>query len=340
MKLVKKILRWFPFTILFTVLFSLNSAYGTESLNLFRIGTGGKTGVYYPIGNLIAQGISNRSIVITKNKNETAQPYFSIAQNSGGSIDNVKGILNNEIEAGLVQADVAFWAFQGKNIFNNDSRGNDLRAIASLYPEKFQLVVRRDAKIQNMLDLKGKRISVDEFGSGTLSVVRIVLDAYGLKENDFQPVYLKPVYTHDKIENGQLHGFAMMAGAPMEAVNKLLNIGITIVPIETRTASKITKNYPYLVPGKIDSGIYPGIPETSTIQVNALLAVSKKMDEDLIYKITEALWSDNTITLLKNGHPQGKAIGPSTALKGLSIPLHPGAKRYYLQHPERFTGLK
>ena len=301
---------------------------GADTIRLFRIGTGGRTGVYYPIGKIIAQGITNSNI----------RAYISVAQNSGGSIDNIQEITAGEIEAGLVQADVAAWAFHGQHEFKGNDKTREIRAIASLYPEKFQIVTRRDAKIKSVNDLRGKCISIDEIGSGTLSVMRIVLETYGLNETDLKPVYLKPVFTHDKILSGELQGFVMMAGAPMEAVSQLLSSGISLVPIAHKMASLIEAKYPYLVPGTISAGIYPGISDTPTIQVHALLVVNQSMDKDLVYKITAALWSDQMLSMLKTGHPQGKSITADTALTGISIPLHPGAKKYYQEHPNRFNG--
>ena len=134
-------------------------------------------------------------------------------------------------------------------------------------------------------------------------------------------------------------GFVMMAGVPMAAVSQLIDTGISLVPIAPDMAARIKTTYPYLVPGTIPSGVYPGIPETSTIQVYALLIVHESLDEDMAYTITSALWSDRTLSMLKTGHPQGKAISPETALQGVSIPLHPGAKKYYMEYPVRFKGL-
>jgi len=183
-----------------------------------------------------------------------------------------------------------------------------------------------------VLDLRGKRISVDEIGSGTLSVMRIVLKAHGLSEKDLSPVYLKPVFTHDKMVKGDLQGFVMMAGAPMEAVTQLYDIGISLVPIAPEMALRISSRFPYLIPGKIPAGVYSGIPDTPTVQVHALLVVSATMHEDLVYQATASLWSERTLSLLKRGHPQGKSITPQTALVGISIPLHPGAERFYREH--------
>ena len=309
------------------------SCFG-ETKRLFRIGTGGLTGVYYPIGKLIAKGLTAHS-----KEEKTSKPgvqgipgYIGVAQNSAGSIENVQNIASGEIEAGLVQADVAAWAFRGERAFSGNNSVRVVRAVASLYPEYFQIVTRKDANIHSVLDLRGKHISLDEVGSGTLSVMRIVLKAHGLSEKDLLPVYLKPVFTYDKMVKNELQGFVMMAGAPMEAVTTLSDIGVSLVPIVPQMASRISKQFPYLVPGKIRAGIYSGIPDTPTIQVYALFVVSSSMDENLVYQVTASLWSKRTQTLLKEGHPQGKSINLKTALTGLSIPLHPGADRFYREH--------
>ena len=302
-----------------------------ETKKIFRIGTGGKTGVYYPIGKLIAQGLTEplqeKAVPVS---GKTGVPdCIAVAQNSAGSVENINTIVSGEIEAGLVQADVASQAYQSLGPFVGKKKFKTIRAVASLYPEKFQIVTRRDANIHKVFDLKGKRISLDEQGSGTLSVMRIILAAHSLSENELIPVYLKPIFTQQKMISGELQGFAMMAGAPMEAVLNLSNIGISLVPIQKEVADKINLQYPYLVPGIIPANVYPGIPATPTIEVHALLAVSSEIDEELIYQVTCALWSQNTLSLLSQGHPQGKAITLKTALIGLSIPLHEGAKRFY-----------
>jgi len=330
---LKKILWIITILFLFFLLTIPTPCVG-EAKHLLRIGTGGTTGVYYPVGKLIAQGLTEP--VEGKKALEAGVQgvpgHIGVAQNSAGSIENVRTVASGEIELGIVQADVAAWAFRSEHVFAGDKSARGVRAVASLYPEKFQIVTRRDANIRNVLDLRGKRISVDEIGSGTLSVMRIVLEAHGLSEKDLSPVYLKPVFTHDKMVKGDLQGFVMMAGAPMEAVTQLYDIGISLVPIAPEMALRISSRFPYLIPGKIPAGVYSGIPDTPTVQVHALLVVSATMHEDLVYQATASLWSERTLSLLKRGHPQGKSITPQTALVGISIPLHPGAERFYREH--------
>ncbi len=296
-----------------------------KGLQTIRIGTGGSTGVYYPIGKLIATGLTTEAA----EKDSALNGYIGVAQNSAGSIENTHGVINGEIEVGLVQADIAAFAHKGTRVFKDISGTSSVRAIASLYAEKFQIVVRNDANIDSFDDLNGKRVSLDELGSGTLSVMRIILDAQDMNEDDLMPQYLKPAFTYEKMVSGELQGFVMMAGAPMEAVSKLLKTGVSLVPIEPVVAGRINKKFSYLYPGKVDANIYPGIPETPTLEVYALLIVSEKMSDEIAYAITKALFSVTTSRLLREGHPQGSAITLDTALNGISIPLHPAAKRFY-----------
>ncbi len=297
----------------------------TPAFTPFRIGTGGSTGVYYPVGKLIAAGLT-----LSAAKDSSAlRGIIGVAQNSAGSIENLRAVIAGELEAGMVQADIAALAYSRQGDFAGLPDTAKVRAIAALYSEKFQLVVRKDAGIDTFHDLKGKRISVDELGSGSRAIMDIVLEAYGMDENDLLPLYLKPAFTEDKMKSGQLQGFAIMAGAPNVAVSKLLDIGISLLPMDAHVIAAVSQRYKYLTPGKIGGDIYPDVPETPTLESYALLVVSDKMSDEIAYAVTEGLFSPETIKLLQEGHPLGKDISLDSALRGVSIPLHPGAERFY-----------
>ena len=116
----------------------------------------------------------------------------AIAQSSNGSVANVDAIRSGELESGFVQSDIAYWAYTGTGIFEGQGKVENLRAIASLYPESIHIVARKGAGIATVRDLKGKRVSLDEPGSGTLVDARIILEAFGLSEADLQAEYIKP----------------------------------------------------------------------------------------------------------------------------------------------------
>ena len=110
---------------------------------------------------------------------------------SNGSVANANGIAAGTMQSGFVQSDVAYWAYNGTGIYEGRPKADGLRAIASLYPESFQLVARKGSGIKSVTDLKGKRLSLDEPGSGTLVDARLILSAYGLTEKDLKAEYLK-----------------------------------------------------------------------------------------------------------------------------------------------------
>ena len=96
-----------------------------------------------------------------------------------------------------------------------------LRAIANLYPESFQLVVRRGSGIKSVADLRGKRVSLDEPGSGTLVDARLILAAYGLSEKDLKAEYLPAQQVADKLKDGAIDAFFNVSGWPQSAVADL-----------------------------------------------------------------------------------------------------------------------
>lgn len=320
---------WLPALVLAAVVFLAPVGASAEGIRLFRIGTGGPAGVYHPIGKLIAQGLTGTGASAVRPCKAGLPGLVGVAQTSGGSVANIRSLATGEIEAGLVQADVAAWAFNGKNVFSGEDDVRNVRAVASLYAEKFQFVVRREAGIRRVPDSRGHRILVDEPGSGTLGVVRIVLDAYGMTETDLQPVYLKPHLIGDKLRTGDFQGFVIMAGVPADVVRRACDFGFSLVSIDADAARRISGRHPYLVPGSVASGVYPGVARTSTVEVYALLLVNAAISEEEVRQITEALWSRRTADLLQNGHPQGRSITLDTALVGLTLPLHPGAARFY-----------
>lgn len=224
-------------------------------------------------------------------------------------------------------------------MFSGDEAARMVRAVASLYPEKLQIVTRRDAEITSVPALRRKRVSIDEVGSGTLAVMRAVLEAHGMSEKDLLPVYLKPELTIDKVRSGELQGFAVMAGAPMEAVARVAEIDLFFVPIASDMMERIRARHRYLVPGEIPAGVYPGIPATPTLQVHALLVVHAAMPEELAYRLTATLWSESTVAALQSGHPLGRSIDLANALLGVSIPLHPGAERFYREKNMTFQDI-
>lgn len=293
------------------------------------MGTGGSAGTYYPIGSLISQSITQANIAHNSNENGTSN-VIAIAQRSNGSVANVNDIENGLLEGALSQADVAHWAYHATGPFTDNEPNTSLRTVASLYPESIHLVVRSDSGIKSVTHLVGRRVSIDEIGSGTLFDVKLVLSAYDIELSDINPVYLKLKDSIDRLRNNELDAFIFVAGYPVQQIVDIVNEGAaTVIPIQGNNLNTLIDDFPFFSVDTMPAGIYKNASEVVTLAVAAQFIVSASLDNKLVYNITKALWSEQSAKLLTSGHPKGHAISIENAITGVSIPLHPGAKRFY-----------
>jgi TRAP transporter TAXI family solute receptor len=283
----------------------------------FRIGTGGTGGTYYPIGGLVGNAISTDKINVS-----------AVATN--GSVANVNGIVGGSMESGFSQADVNFWAYTGTGIYEGKPKVDELRAIANLYPESVHIVMKKGLGAKTIADLRGKRVSLDEPGSGTLVNAKAILAAYGLSEKDIKPEYLKQQQCAEKLKDGSLDAYFNTTGYPQGTLTELAATnGFELLALAGPEADKLQAQYTFFAKDEIPSGVYKDVAGVKTLSVGAQWVTSSKIDAGLIYDITKALWSDKTRAALDAGHAKGKAIRKETALLGLGIPLHPGAEKFY-----------
>jgi uncharacterized protein len=303
-----------------------------QDMRFFRIGTGGVTGTYYPIGGLIADIISNPpgSRPCDKGGSCGVPGLVAIAQSSNGSVANVEAIQSGVLESGFAQSDVAHWAYTGTGIYQGQGKVENLRVIANLYPESLHIVTHNESHIQSVRDLVGKRVSLDEPGSGTLVDARIVLEAFGVSEDDLTPHFLKQSQAIAMMDEDELDAFFIVAGYPTGSVLDFCAMSsCDLVPITGPEVDALLEQYPYFARDVLPAGTYPGVGQTETLSVGAQWLVGADVEDELVYGITKALWHENARQLLDNGHAKGQSITLATALDGVAVPLHPGAERYY-----------
>lgn len=308
---------------------------GAQELQFFRIATGGTAGTYFPIGGLLANAISNPpgSRACDEGGSCGAPGLVATAVASNGSVANVNGIKGGSLESGFSQSDVAYWAYTGTGVFEGQPAVTELRAIANLYPESIHLVARAGAGIESVADLAGKKVSLDEPGSGTLVDARLILAAWGLSESDITPEYLKPNQAADLMRDGHMDAFFFVGGFPAGAIAELASSQqITLVPLAGSEAEQVVEEYGFFAANTIPGGTYQGIAgDVQTLAVGAQWITSANQPDELVYEITKALWNQNSRQLLDSGHAKGREITLETALDGVGIPLHEGAARFYAE---------
>jgi TRAP transporter TAXI family solute receptor len=303
-----------------------------QSMRLFRIGTGGIAGTYYPIGGLLATMISHPpgARPCADGGSCGVPGLVAIVQSSNGSVDNVEAIDDGRIESGFVQSDVAYGAYTGTGAFAGRASVPGLRALASLYVESMHLVVRADSGIASVPDLRGRKVSLDSLGSGTQIDALLILEAHGLGTDDLEALHVKPEQAIRLMAAGELDAFFIVAGYPTPSVFEVAaEHGATLVPIEGEAVDALIEQYPFFSRDIVPAGVYAGVPTTPTLAVVAQWLVHERLDEALAHDVTAALWHPTHRALLDTGHAKGREITIESALDGLGIPLHPGAAAYY-----------
>ncbi len=300
-----------------------------QQMKFWRIGTGGAGGTYFPIGGLIANALSNPpgSRPCDKGGACGVPGLVAIAVSTNASVANVNAIHAGQLDAGLAGAQSVVQGYNGEGKFAG-AKKDKLRAIANLYPEDMHLVLPKGVKLKSLKDLDGKRVGVAAAGSGTQVTVRMILKHYGIKAQEAE---LGLSQSAQRLADGQLDAFFYAGGTPFAALIQLGSTkGFELYQFSDEERKAINKIVPYYVESLIPAGTYENIKyDVKTMAVNAIFITSAGQPTDLVYEITKALWNKNTRRLLDKGHAKGKAIVMENALKGVLIPLHPGAEKFY-----------
>ena len=300
-----------------------------QEMKFFRIGTGGAGGTYFPIGGLIANAISNPPGSRSCDKGGTCgvPGLVAIAVSTNASVANMNAIHAGQLDAGLAGAQSVTQGYEGTGKFVGNKKDN-VRVIANLYPEDMHLVLPKGTKMSSLKDLNGKKVGVAAAGSGTQVSVKMILKHYGIKADEQE---LGLSQSTQRLADGQLDAFFYAGGTPFASLIQLGSTkGFTLYSFSKAEQEEINKIIPYYVESNIPAGVYENLTaDTATVAVNGQFVTHKDQPVDLIYGITKALWSKKTRGLLDKGHAKGKAIRLETALKGVLIPLHPGAEKYY-----------
>ena len=249
------------------------------------------------------------------------------AQATGASAENCRLVNKKEAELALVQSDTIDFAYNAKEAFKE--KLPNLMAIAVLYPEVIQIVARGDSPINTFADLKGMKIGVGAPGSGTEANFRQLCDIYGLKKEDVKAQYLSFSESAEQFKDKHIDAFIVVAGVPNSAIMDIANQrSIRLLSIPDDKAGQLMQKYPFLASAKVSANTYKGVTaETKTVAVMAVLIVNSEIKGDIVYNITKTLFENQAELAI--GHAKGKELSLQTAVKGVSIPFHPGAVRYY-----------
>lgn len=282
------------------------------------IASGWVVGVYYPLAGAISN-IAHKNL-----------PDIKITvESSGASVANAKLIASGDADMAILQNDIAHYALQGvKPMF--DKPVTNIRGITSLYQEHCQIQARRDAKIASVPDLKGKRVCVGPLGSGTEQNAMQILEAYGMKFDDFAKVErLTATESADYLKDGRIDAAFYSVGVGAAGlVDTAMTVDCVIVPIDGAPREALMKKYPFFTQAVVPKGAYKGVEQDiPTVAVMAILTARAEMDAETAYRITKVIFEN--LKDIERAHAKGRELTLETALTGMSIPLHPGAEKFF-----------
>lgn len=287
-----------------------------ENLRI-SLATGGTAGTYYPIGSGI-------TAIITK----YTDGIEATAESTGASVANSKMLRDGEIEMILVSASTALSAYKGEETFEGKPASN-MRGIASLYPEVFQFVVLKNSGLEKVTDLKGKRVAVGSPGSGTERIAKILLDAHGITYDDIDAQFLGFGEAVTALKDKLIDCAIVGSGLPTSAVvDASASLDINLLEVDKQVMEGLSKEYVFFRTETIPEGTYNKVnKDILTVGTPALLVTSEDMGEEVVYNITKSIFEH--LEEIERVHVQGKNITLENATEAMSVPLHPGAERYY-----------
>ncbi|SDI01614.1 hypothetical protein SAMN05192534_11854 [Alteribacillus persepolensis] len=289
-----------------------------ESMVELQLGTGSTGGTYYPLGQEIANVL---------NDNVDIEGFDVSAVSSDASVDNLAQIGRGDMQFGLSVHLTALQALDGEGDFNGTTIDN-FGFMGHVYPEVMQVVTTEGTGITSIEELEGKSVNLGPPGSATNSAAKLILEAHGLEEGDYEAYEEGFGDAAGRLQDGNLDANFGLLGLPAGNVNELATQrDVVILPIEGEALDYIEENSDY---GQMDieADVYDFLDEpVSTVTAYAILVGSTdQIDEDTAYEITKQLY-ENADSI---SHQQSEFMTMENITNGSEgLPLHPGSERYF-----------
>lgn len=295
---------------------SSTSASSGDAMEL-PMATGGTSGTYYGFCGVVAQVL-----------NEKCADTMSITvESTGASKANIQLVDVGECQLGIVQNDVMYYAYTGTDMFEGEEPCESFSAVAACYPEQIQVIASK--KITSLDQLKGKKVSVGNAGSGVEFNARQVLEAYGVSFDDITVSNQSFADSADALKNGTIDAAFITAGAPTTAVTELSStFNFNLLSVDDEHVAALQEKYSFYTPVTIAGGTYDCVPDdVQTVAVLSTVIARNDVPEEVIYAFTKGLFENQAE--IAAAHTKGELLSVETAVPGINIPFHAGAEQYY-----------
>ncbi|MEW6671381.1 MAG: TAXI family TRAP transporter solute-binding subunit [Thermodesulfobacteriota bacterium] len=281
-----------------------------------KLMTGPMGGSWYPLGGAISDAVQKEI------------PGVTLAVTPGGGIANVEGIQYGKCELGFSNSSSGVDGVEGRAPFKG--KMTEVRQLANLYPQYFQMVVLADSGIKSVGDLKGKVIAPGPKGQTGEFASRQVLEIFGLSYTDMAKV--NHVGYNDAValmKDGHNDGFLLCTTVPASSIMDLASTRkIALLNLQDDKIKAMQKLNAGYIPRKIPKGTYQGVDyDVHGFGFFTHLVVTAKLPDDLVYKITKTMV--NNLPRFGDVVQAMKGLTAADLALDIGIPFHPGAVKYY-----------
>ena len=281
------------------------------------IGTAGTAGALYPMGVAMAETI-----------NRHVPGFKASAEASSASLENIRNLGQGNVDWAISQNEVALLAYKGEGKY----KGRPIKSLQSLFGTLLswvQVFTTADSKINSVKDFKGKRIGVGAPGSGGERAAQKILSFYGLTYKDIKPEYMSNTEMVGALKDGTLDAFIITHPLKSAALLDLTtSFKVKMVPVGD---DGFYKKFPFFTRREVPAGTYRNIDKavpTPTSRIVMYTSTKAGLSVDQVYALLKGVWEFSGEWV--NTHPAVKKYTSlSDAVKGLNVPLHPGAVKYY-----------
>ncbi len=294
----------------------------------YLMATASTGGTYYPVGVALS--------TLVKVKLQPKQKIGMSAINSAGSGENIKLMRDNEVQFAILQGLYGSYAWNGSGPIAVYGPQKNLRSVSMLWQNvEHYAVLKKFVKtgtVSDLVGMKGQAMSMGKKNSGTLGSNAVLLGNLGVDiDKDYDLIHVGYGPSADALQNGQISGMGIPAGAPAGAITKAMAAmgdDISVLDFSDAQLKQADGGRNLWTRFVIPAETYPNQPkDINTIAQPNFLAVRADLDEDAVYQITKAIYEN--LAFLNAIHGATKAMSLEKATSGLPLPLHPGALKYY-----------
>jgi len=248
-------------------------------------------------------------------------------RHSDGGVDNAQLLSRGEADYAFVQSDVAAAALAGDDVFAGGAPLTNLRAVGGLFPEAVHVAVLPDSPIHSIAELRGRRVEIGAPASGTRFNAVAVLGAYGLRPADLAEAREDGAAAAvGRLRRKQLDALFVTAAAPTRVLQQLAaEGGMRLLPIDGAARERLLREHPALTPLSLPINTYPRHTEaTATVASAALLLTTDDAPPVEVERVADLVFGRMQE---RAGSVDVVKVSAKNELRGVTIPLHPGAAR-------------